>query len=579
MINVNKKRKMNILKLNKLSILFFAITIFIMFSSISQNKDRQISYDYSENTISLSYNELKSNNYWNLINSSIFIDDADPKYNWSKTAAENDWCTGSGTLNDPYLIENVTIDAYFISSGIKIRNSQKFFRVQNCSVYNSGSGTWDSGISLENTSNGQILNCQFLNHNFNSILVRNCLNITIMKNRVENSPMGIRLLDSNNSVIDENSIFGISQQGIALIRSFENLVSNNKIRHSFDYSMFLVDSSNNTISGNLIGGIYLWQPNLYGYIMIWNSHINVITENIFIHIDIALVLDSSSNNLIYKNYFNSYGNIPCIDHELNNDWDNGSMGNYWSNYYGNDNNHDGIGDSIHDFGTGTDRYPIWREGPSVNVFSPQNGETYTNPPNFNIEIARGTNIDSIYYTLNFTDIRYLVTDFSGAIDTDAWFALPNGPLFIVFSINDTFGLQKNIAIYIIKNPIPPPFDPMPIIISSIITLLLVVLLGLFVRKKLALKLIDKNVQFKIKKSVLTFGKKGGRLEIKEISEETKESKRVVIPVVKKMIEEHEIDADYFKSSKSIVYNRKTVSNEIDMLINEFKEWEEEKKEQ
>jgi len=577
------KKKYSLIDI-KGSLFLFGVIIFIVFSSLSQYKHPQISYNYSENSTGLTYNELNSADYWNLINSNIFIDDADPNYNWSKTSTENDWCRGSGTFNDPYILENLSIDAYYIDSCIEIRNSQKFFRIDNCTLYNSGTGSWDSGISLYNTSMGQILNCQFIHLDSHSILVRNSKNITIKKNRVENSPFGIRLFDSNNCIIDENSVLSNSQQGIALLRSFENLVTNNKIRYNSDYYLFLVDSSNNSISGNYIGGIDIWPPTGLGVgIVMWNSHINVISENIFVHIVLSIKLDSScSNNLIYKNYFNTNVNNPCIDNGLNNNWDNGSMGNYWRGYFGHDYNHDGIGDTSFDFGTGIDRYPIWREAPSVNVFSPQNGETYIKPPKFNLEITIGKDIDAIFYTLNFTAKKYVITNFNGTIDSEAWFAMSNGPLFIVFSINDTFGLQAGAAVYIIKNPMPPiPFDPTAFIISGIMAPVIFVSLGLFVRKKLALKdilLIDKNVQFEIKKSVLTFGKKGGRLEIKEVAEQTEESKRVIIPVVKKMIENNEIDADYFKSSKSIVYNRKTVSNEIDALISEFKEWEEGKKE-
>ncbi|MFX0137172.1 MAG: hypothetical protein ACFFDN_26265, partial [Candidatus Hodarchaeota archaeon] len=40
----------------------------------------------------------------------IFIDDINPDYNWSKIKSENIWCTGSGTFNDPYIIQNLEIN-------------------------------------------------------------------------------------------------------------------------------------------------------------------------------------------------------------------------------------------------------------------------------------------------------------------------------------------------------------------------------------------------------------------------------------------------------------------------------------
>jgi len=44
----------------------------------------------------------------------VLIDDLDPNFNWSRTAQENEWCYGSGSWSDPYIIENITIDAEFI---------------------------------------------------------------------------------------------------------------------------------------------------------------------------------------------------------------------------------------------------------------------------------------------------------------------------------------------------------------------------------------------------------------------------------------------------------------------------------
>jgi len=41
---------------------------------------------------------LKNSGYWDLTGSPIFIDDSDPNYNWRKTAAESDWCSGSGLI-------------------------------------------------------------------------------------------------------------------------------------------------------------------------------------------------------------------------------------------------------------------------------------------------------------------------------------------------------------------------------------------------------------------------------------------------------------------------------------------------
>ena len=44
-----------------------------------------------------SRNRLENSGFWDLTSDPIYINDLNPSYNWSKTAADNDWCSGSGT--------------------------------------------------------------------------------------------------------------------------------------------------------------------------------------------------------------------------------------------------------------------------------------------------------------------------------------------------------------------------------------------------------------------------------------------------------------------------------------------------
>jgi hypothetical protein len=62
--------------------------------------------------------------------------------NWS-TAVGYEWCTGDGSWGNPYIIENITIDASSSAtgSGIYIQNSKNdYFIINNCTVFNAGSG-------------------------------------------------------------------------------------------------------------------------------------------------------------------------------------------------------------------------------------------------------------------------------------------------------------------------------------------------------------------------------------------------------------------------------------------------------
>jgi hypothetical protein len=50
---------------------------------------------------------LKLGGYWDLTGSPILIDDSNPTMNWSYTSSHYDWCSGSGTWNDPYMSHNL----------------------------------------------------------------------------------------------------------------------------------------------------------------------------------------------------------------------------------------------------------------------------------------------------------------------------------------------------------------------------------------------------------------------------------------------------------------------------------------
>ncbi len=87
--------------------------------------------------------------------------------NWA-WAADQPWCTGFGTADQPYVIQDMIFDIPADHSGISIINSHNiFFIIQDCTFENS-STSWTEGVRFENTSNGTISNCVF-NHNWHAI--------------------------------------------------------------------------------------------------------------------------------------------------------------------------------------------------------------------------------------------------------------------------------------------------------------------------------------------------------------------------------------------------------------------------
>ena len=63
----------------------------------------------------------KFSGFW--VRGPLHIDDTGGgDYNWAEAVLQ-DWCSGNGSLNNPYLLENITIDAEWNDNAILIENS------------------------------------------------------------------------------------------------------------------------------------------------------------------------------------------------------------------------------------------------------------------------------------------------------------------------------------------------------------------------------------------------------------------------------------------------------------------------
>ncbi|MFX0037668.1 MAG: nitrous oxide reductase family maturation protein NosD [Candidatus Hermodarchaeota archaeon] len=207
----------------------------------------------------------KSSGYWNLTGSPIIINGAGAN-NWTWFENQVWYGGGDGTLENPYIIENITIDGQSLGNCIEIRDSDDYFIIRNCTLYNSGSASSaHGGINLYGVRNGILIenNCSL---NSNGILLENSRNNIVSNNTTYiNNNNGILLSHSNYNTIFGNSIANNSYEGIKLSESSYNNLSKNVGVYNggsgiyLEYSSFNIISVNN-VSNNTIG-LRLYQSN------------------------------------------------------------------------------------------------------------------------------------------------------------------------------------------------------------------------------------------------------------------------------------------------------------------------------
>ncbi|MFX0188528.1 MAG: right-handed parallel beta-helix repeat-containing protein, partial [Candidatus Hodarchaeota archaeon] len=182
----------------------------------------------------------------------IYIDDSGMSaWDWSKTAKLKVWCSGSGTEEDPYVIQDLIINGGGSGSCILIENSNVYFRIENCVIYNSGSGESDAGIKLVNTNNGEIINNYCL-LNKNGIYLDSSNYNTISGNTANKNLFGIHLEYSYDNIVSGNTANNNGDYGIYLWSSDDNIISGNTANNNGDYGIFLEISNNNSFSGNIM---------------------------------------------------------------------------------------------------------------------------------------------------------------------------------------------------------------------------------------------------------------------------------------------------------------------------------------
>lgn len=415
----------------------------------------------------------KAAGYWDLTDSPIDINN-----NWSATQSTYPWCTGAGTINNPYVIENVTIDGLQKSSCITIKNTNDYFIIRNCTFYNTTtnwSGMYQAGIWLDNVDNGKIFNCYFTEFDYTGIDISFCSNLNISYNVMEHYPFaGINVWDSDHLYMNYNN-FSYADYAFFTTLMFDSEIKHNRIEHMkrrgcvLDSDIVSTLNNTNLVAYNTFFNVTEWA------ICVGHGRKNTIfnnkierSEGIFIRgyynqilnntltqcgvLGRAAVWTDRSENIFIGNHIESNEGASCaFDDEVGNVWNN----NYYSDYSGKDIDDDGIGDTTYSIsgGSAVDTAPLWWDAPIISIVTPTT-DIYENNPSFEITIDEGIE-DSMWYTLDNGITNITFSGLTGFINNIEWFGTENGPIDIRFYANDSKGYIGTITVQVTKEVSAP----------------------------------------------------------------------------------------------------------------------------
>ncbi len=199
---------------------------------------------------------------------------------------ENGVCSGSGELNDPYIIEDWVIDAGYDDYGIRIHGTTRAFVIRNVEI----SGAAKSAVYLSYVRNARIESCHF-----------------------EANWTGVTLNFSTlNRVAD--CTFATNTDGIHCYFSSVNQILGNWFEQN-DTAIWLDASNENELLGNYVS----------------ESHMGV-----------YLNLGSQGNEILDNAFVDNLHHAHTDDPNL---WDDGAAGNFWGGYSAIDSEPNGIWDS------------------------------------------------------------------------------------------------------------------------------------------------------------------------------------------------------------------------------------------
>jgi parallel beta-helix repeat protein len=227
--------------------------------------------------------------------------------------------TGRGTLTDPYVIANWTIDAQD-GVGIRIQSTFAHVLIRDCHV--AGDGRRSIGILLLDAAHVRVHMCTFADLKTGLFIYQNPA-ASADENTFMDCRRGIEGTESSGLVITGNSVCGSREHGIFLWRCHEASLRGNALSDCSN-GIYLDSCHRDRLDGNRV-------ERMNHGIFLWDCFDCTVVGNVLRTCDLGLALvHTSERNTVFHNAF--FGNVrPATCDETENLWDGGYPigGNFW----------------------------------------------------------------------------------------------------------------------------------------------------------------------------------------------------------------------------------------------------------
>jgi parallel beta-helix repeat protein len=326
--------------------------------------------------------------------------------------------------------------------GLRIGGSTKN-HVNNTSVHHNK----DIGIYISGSSNGTIIDNSEISNNFAGVRVYYTHQVTLRNCKITNNTSEGLLLCSASENTIYNCIISNNTDGIE-ISGTNNTIENCEISMNSVCNIYLFTFSyNNTLTSLRVSCAS------YG-IRLDSSINNTITKCNISCNDYGIYIPMVGTNGVYShsNFIHHNNFINNTLHAYDtcaNFWHNGTVGNYWDDYTGTDDDGNGVGDTPYTIsgGDNKDNFPLMHEftwwdteKPVISLISPENNSVIKHGTVIEFEIE-DDNLWKAIYCVDNGDIQFFSSDYN--ISTDGW---EDGTYNITIYAKD-WGMNENIEIF------------------------------------------------------------------------------------------------------------------------------------